>query len=233
MVTGASRGIGRAIAERLGAAGASVIVHYHRERAAAEDVASRCRGRVVQADMASLSGIESMFAELAGVRLDMLINNAGIWKPSPVGATTPERLHELVDVNLKGPFWVMQCALPLLNEGARVVNVSSVAARIGVAGGRSLYGATKAAVEALTRNWALELAPRGILVNAVAPGYITTDMTAEHLADPAVYRRALDRHPLGRLGKPEDVAGAVAYLCSDEAAFVTGQVINVSGGFVI
>ncbi len=233
MVTGASRGIGRAIAERLGAAGASVIVHYHRERAAAEDVASRCRGRVVQADMASLSEIESMFAELAGVRLDMLINNAGIWKPSPVGVTTPERLHELVDVNLKGPFWVMQCALPLLNEGARVVNVSSVAARIGVAGGRSLYGATKAAVEALTRNWALELAPRGILVNAVAPGYIATDMTTEHLADPAVYRRALDRHPLGRLGKPEDVAGAVAYLCSDEAAFVTGQVINVSGGFVI
>ena len=113
------------------------------------------------------------------------------------------------------------------------MNVSSVAARIGVAGGRSLYGATKAAVEALTRNWALELAPRGILVNAVAPGYVTTGMTAAHLADPAIYQRAIERHPLGRLGVPEDIAGAVEFLCSSQARFITGQAINVSGGFVI
>ena len=230
LVTGASRGIGRAIAERLIASGISVIAHYHRQREAAETLRA---GRTVQADLASLDSIERMFAELAGTPLDILVNNAGVWKPTPLGATARDRLDELINVNLKGPFWVMQCALPLLRNGARVVNVSSVAARIGVAGGRSLYGATKAGLESLTRNWAMELAPRRILVNAVAPGYIATDMTTEHLADPATYQRAIDRHPLGRLGAPDDVAGAVEFLCSEQAGFVTGQVINVSGGFVI
>ena len=160
LVTGASRGIGHAVAGRLALAGAEIVVHYHREREAAEALAAAWKGRAIHADLASLESIEGMFGELAraGAQLDILVNNAGIWKPSPLGDTAPARLHELVDVNLKGPFWVMQCALPLLAEGARVVNVSSVAARIGVAGGRSLYGATKAAVEALTRNWAMELA---------------------------------------------------------------------------
>ena len=116
-------------------AGAEIVVHFHREREAAEALAAQWKGRAIQADLASLGSIEAMFAELtqAGCRLDMLVNNAGIWKPSPLGDTAPSRLHELVDVNLKGPFWVMQCALPLLAEGARVVNISSVAARIGVA----------------------------------------------------------------------------------------------------
>jgi 3-oxoacyl-[acyl-carrier protein] reductase len=123
--------------------------------------------------------------------------------------------------------------LPLLKDGARIVNISSVAGRTGVAGGRSLYGATKAAVDSLTRNWALELAPRKILVNAVAPGYVATDMTAEHFADPATYERALARHPLGRMGTAEDVAETVAYLCSPGAAFITGQSLNASGGFII
>ena len=95
-----------------------------------------------QADLGSYGDIERMFGELAGTQLDILVNNAGIWKPSPLGETTRERVDELIDVNLKGPFWVMQCALPLLRDGARVVNVSPVAARIGGAGGRSLYGAT-------------------------------------------------------------------------------------------
>ncbi len=230
LVTGASRGIGRAIAERLIASGVNVVAHCHRRRAEAESLGST---RVVQADLGELAGIERMFAELADTPLDILVNNAGVWKPSPLGATEPERMHELIDVNLKGPFWVMQCALPLLRDGARVVNVSSVAARIGVAGGRSLYGAAKAGLEALTRNWAMELAPRRILVNAVAPGYIETGMTAEHLSDPATYQSAISRHPLGRLGTPADVAGTVEFLCSDQAGFVTGQVINVSGGFVI
>ena len=113
------------------------------------------------------------------------------------------------------------------------MNISSVAGRVGKGGGRSLYGATKAAIDALTQNWALELAPRRILVNAVAPGYITTDMTAEHLGDPATLAHAVARHPLGRLGTPDDVADVVAFLCSDDARFITGQSINVSAGFVI
>ena len=235
LVTGASRGIGRAIALRLAGAGAQVVIHYRENRAAAEEVA-RVAGSghlVVQADLATLDGVEALVAQLGELRLDILVNNAGVWKPSPLGGTSRERLHELVDVNLKAPFWLMQCALPLLNDGARVVSVSSVAARIGIAGGRSVYGATKAALEAFTRNWALELAPRRILVNAVAPGYVETDMTAAHLGDPATRRRALDRHPLGRLGAPDDAASAVEFLCSPAAGFITGQVLNVSGGFVI
>ncbi len=235
LITGGGRGIGRAIAERLAADGADVIVHYHCNRAAAEETAAAI-GRpvtLVRADLRSLREIDAMFAELDGRRLDYLVNNAGIWKGSPLGSSPVELVDEILDTNLKGPFWVTQCALALLNDGGRIVNVSSVAGRIGVAGGRSLYGAAKAAIDALTRNWALELAPRRILVNAVAPGYVATDMTAEHFSNPVTLNRAVARHPLGRMGTPEDIAGVVAFLCSHDARFVTGQCLNVSGGFII
>ena len=235
LITGGSRGIGRAICLRLAKDGAAIILHYHRNREAAEETAARIDAPVtlVQADLASAAEIEALFQSLAGRRLDLLINNAGVWKGSPVGSSPVELIDELLATNLKGPFLVTQAALPLLNDGARIVNISSVAGRTGVAGGRSLYGATKAAMDSLTRNWALELAPRRILVNAVAPGYITTDMTAAYLADPANLERALIRHPLGRLGTPEDIADVVAFLCSPDARFITGQSLNVSGGFVI
>ena len=235
LVTGGSRGIGRAVCLRLAAEGAEIVLHYHRNRAAAEEtVATIGRDvRLVRADLGSYDEIRSMFDELADLRLDFLINNAGIWKGTPLGSSTPDAVDAVIDTNLKGPFWVTQYALPLLKDGGRIVNLSSVAGRVGVAGGRSLYGATKAAVDSLTRNWALELAPRKILVNAVAPGYVTTDMTADYFSDPATYDRALKRHPLGRLCTPEDVADVVVFLCSDGARFVTGQTINVSGGFII
>lgn len=235
LVTGGSRGIGRAICRRLAADGARIVLHYHRDRAAAEETRAAIASEVilVQADLASLREIERMFDILAGLRLDILINNAGIWKSTPLGSSASELVNEILDTNLKGPFWVTQCALPFIADGGRIVNISSVAGRTGVAGGRSLYGATKAAIDSLTRNWALELAPRGILVNAVAPGYVTTDMTAAHLGDAKTFARAIERHPLGRLSTPEDVADVVGFLCSDDARFVTGQSINVSGGFVI
>ena len=235
LVTGGSRGIGRAICLRLAKDGARIVLHYHRNRAAAEEVAAAIGSevRLVQADLGSIEEIETMFRDLDSLRLDVLINNAGIWKGTPMGSTPAAVAGEIIDTNLKGPFWVTQCALPLLKDGARIVNISSVAGRIGVVGGRSLYGATKAAVDALTRNWALELAPRKILVNAVAPGYVTTEMTADYFSDPATYANALRRHPLGRIAEPEDVADVVAFLCSDEARFITGQSINVSGGSVI
>lgn len=235
LVTGGSRGIGRAICLRLAEQGASVVLHYNRNRAAAEEVLASTGGevRLVQADLGSVEEVKTIFRELGGLKLDFLINNAGIWKSTPLGSSSAEVIDEIIDTNLKGPFWVTQCALQLLKDGGRIVNISSVAGRTGVAGGRSLYGATKAAVDSLTRNWALELAPRKILVNAVAPGYVTTDMTADHLSNPATFERAMVRHPLGRLGTPEDVADVVVFLCSDAAKFITGQTINVSGGFVI
>jgi 3-oxoacyl-[acyl-carrier protein] reductase len=165
--------------------------------------------------------------------LDILVNNAGVWKPTPLGSTSEALLDEILQTNLKGMFWLTQAALPKLRDGARIVSISSTAGRVGIAGGRSLYGATKAAVDSLTKSWALELAARGIRVNAVAPGYVETDMTAAHLGDPATRERALSRHPLGRLGTTEDVAKVVTFLCTDAAKFMTGQSLNVSGGFVI
>jgi 3-oxoacyl-[acyl-carrier protein] reductase len=187
----------------------------------------------VRADLGSVPEIEGMFRELGGTPLDILINNAGVWRWTPMGTSPVEAVDEVLNANLRGPFWVTQCALPLLRDGARIVNISSVAGRIGVAGGRSLYGATKAGLDSLTRNWALELAPRKILVNAVAPGYVTTDMTAEFFSDPRNLESAVRRHALGRIAEPEDVADVVAFLCSEDARFVTGQSINVSGGSVI
>jgi 3-oxoacyl-[acyl-carrier protein] reductase len=235
LITGGSRGIGRAICLRLAAQGADIVLHYNRNQAAAEEVAAAIghEVRLVHADLSSPEEIQTMFHELGHLRLDFLINNAGIWKGTPLGSSPPEIINEILDTNLKGPFWVTQCGLHLLKDGGRIINISSVAGRTGVAGGRSLYGATKAAIDSLTRNWALELAPRKILVNAVAPGYVTTDMTADHLSDMTTFERAIGRHPLGRLGTPEDVADVVSFLCSDSARFITGQSINVSGGFVI
>ena len=235
LITGGSRGIGRAIGLRLAAEGADIVLHYHRNQAAAEQAAAVIGGNVklVRADLSSTPEIEAMFDQLTGLSLDFLINNAGIWRGTPLGSTPIELVDELLHTNLRGPFCVAQCALPMLKDGGRIINISSVAGRTGVAGGRSLYGATKAAMDSLTRNWALELAPRKILVNAVAPGYVTTDMTAGHFSNPATYERAIERHPLGRLGTPEDIADVVAFLCSDQARFITGQSINVAGGFVV
>jgi NAD(P)-dependent dehydrogenase (short-subunit alcohol dehydrogenase family) len=189
--------------------------------------------RVVQADLGSTDSISRMVELLENNSLDVLVNNAGVWKATPLGSTGAELLNEVLNINLRGMFWLTQAMLPKLREGARIVNISSTAGRVGIRGGRSLYGATKAAIDSLTKSWALELAPRGIRVNAVAPGYVETDMTAEHLANPETGKNALSRHPLGRLGTVEDVARAVAFLCSENASFITGQSINVSGGFVI
>jgi 3-oxoacyl-[acyl-carrier protein] reductase len=234
LVTGGSRGIGRAICQGLDAAGARIIVHYHRNRAAAEEVAARLQSpTLVQADVRSADSIARMVESLADRSLDILVNNAGVWKATPLGSSSEALVDEVLETNLKGLFGLTQAALPKLREGARIVNISSTAGRVGIAGGRSLYGASKAAVDSLTKSWALELAGRRIRVNAVAPGYVETDMTAAHLGDPATRENALSRHPLGRLGTVEDVAKAVRFLCTDESAFITGESLNVSGGFVI
>jgi len=234
LVTGGSRGIGRAICQALDAEGTRIIVHYHRNRAAAEAVAATLQSpTLVQADVRSTDSIRYMVESLDDDSLDILVNNAGVWKPTPLGSTSEALLDEILQTNLKGMFWLTQAALPKLRDGARILSISSTAGRVGIAGGRSLYGATKAAVDSLTKSWALELAARGIRVNAVAPGYVETDMTAAHLGDPATRERALSRHPLGRLGTTEDVAKVVTFLCTDAAKFMTGQSLNVSGGFVI
>ena len=235
LVTGGSRGIGRAICLRLAKEGARILLHYHRNRAAAEATAAAIGREVqlLQADLSSTDEIDSLFTTLGNVPLDFLVNNAGVWKGTPMGNSPAHLIDELLATNLKGPFWVTQCALPILKDGGRIINISSVAGRIGVAGGRSLYGATKAALDSLTKSWAMELAPRHIRVNAIAPGYVTTDMTAEFMSDPVNLQRAVRQHAFGRMATPEDIADVVAFLCSHDARFITGQSLNVSGGSVI
>jgi len=235
LVTGGSRGIGRAICQALDAEGALLIVHYHRNRTAAEEVRAMLQSRttLVQGDLGSIASISHMVGSLNHKNVDILVNNAGVWKPTPLGSTSEALLTEVLNTNLRGVFWLTQAVLPKLRDGARIVNISSTAGRVGIASGRSLYGATKAAVDSLTKSWALELAPRKIRVNAVAPGYVETDMTAMHLENPETRESALRRHPLGRLGTVKDVASLVTFLCTEDASFVTGQSLNVSGGFVV
>lgn len=232
LVTGGSRGIGRAIALHLARAGVRVVIHYHRNREAAESVAKEAGGaQLLQADLRSMKEVDQLARSLADMSLDILINNAGVWGFTPLGATPLENLEAMLDVNVKSVFWLTQALLPLLKEGARIVNLSSIAGRIGRAGGRSVYGASKAAVDAFTKNWALELAPRKIRVNAVAPGYIDTDMTAGYFSDPKILQHAVERQPFGRLGHAEEVADVVLFLCSPTSYWITGESVNVSGGF--
>ena len=208
------------------------MIHYHRNRDAAESTAKEAGGaRLAQGDLRSMQDIEQLVRSFADTRFDILINNAGLWGFTPLGSTTLESLEGMLDVNVKAVFWLTQALLPLLNEGARIVNLSSIAGRIGRAGGRSVYGASKAAVDAFTRNWALELAPRKIRVNAVAPGYIDTDMTAGYFSDRKILQHAVERQPFGRLGYAEEVADVVIFLCSPESHWITGESVNVSGGF--
>ncbi len=234
LVTGSSRGIGRAIALKLAEAGAQILLHYHQNEAAAQSVAREIPSSagLLKADLRSPQAIEAMFASLEKIRLDILVNNAGIWGQTPLGSTLLADVEAMLNMNVQSVFCVTQAALPLLRDGASIVNISSVAGRVGV-GGRSLYSATKAAIDSFTKSWALELAPRRIRVNAVAPGYVETDMTAVHFSNPEVLRSALERSPFGRLGNAEEIADTVLFFCSPAARWITGQSINVSGGFVV
>jgi len=234
LVTGASRGIGRSVALRLARAGADVILHYNTNKSAAQSVVTEIGHscQLLQADMRSTKEIDRMVQVLKQTKLDILVNNAGLWGPTALGSTTLETLESMLDVNVKAVFWLTQALLPHLRECARIVNVSSIAGRIGRPGGRSVYGASKAAIDAFTRNWALELAPRKIRVNAVAPGYVDTDMTADYFADKQRLQHAIDRQPFGRLAHADEVADVVLFLCSPQSNWITGDSINVSGGFV-
>lgn len=235
LITGGSRGIGKAVALTLAREGAEILLHYHRNAGAAETVAREIGKpvRLLQADLGSPAAIEVMIGSLGATRIDILVNNAGIWGSTPLGGTSLETLEAMLNLNIKGMFWLTQAVLPHLQDGARIVNISSIAGRLGTAGGRSVYGASKAAVDAFTRNWSLELAPRKIRVNAVAPGYVETDMTEDYFADQQRRENAVRRTPFGRLGNAQEVADTVLFLCSDAARWIVGQSINVSGGFLI
>lgn len=238
LVTGASRGIGRAIAKRLAADGAFVGVHYGRSekeaRSAVEEIrADGGRAFLLQADLAqgevaAAQLFRQFDKETAGAKLNILVNNAGVANFAAFDATDEATFDALFDVNVKGLFFVTQRALPRLADGGRIVNLSSVVARTHFPG-IPAYSATKGAVNTLTTHLAVELGPRNITVNAIAPGATETEMSA-WLQTEQGQQTALSIQALQRVGQPEDIARAVAFLAGPDGAWVTGQVIETTGG---
>jgi len=234
LVTGAARRIGAAIARRLHAAGYDLALHHRRSDAEMTALAAQLRAArpdsvlVLRADLRQPDGLPDLVARCVGHygRLDALVNNASSFHPTPLGRATPEDWDDLFGVNARAPFFLAQAAAPYLQAaGGAIVNLADVYAGRPLAG-HPLYSAAKAALVSLTRSLALALAPR-VRVNAVAPGAI---LWPEQEQDPAARAAILAATALGRTGTPEDIAGAVHWLLSDEAGYVTGQVLHVDGG---
>ena len=227
LVTGGSRGIGRAIALELGRAGAEVVVGYRTGREEAEAVATEIDGRAVEADVSNAESAAAL-VEAAG-DVDVLVNNAGLTRDGVLVRMSDEDWRTVIDTNLSSVFYTCRAAArPMMRKRAgSIVNVSSI---VGVHGnwGQTNYAASKAGIIGFTKSLARELGSRNVRANVVAPGYVKTQLT-DVLPQEAT-AAMLTNTPLGRLGDPEDVAGAVRFLCSDAAAFVTGDVLLVDGG---
>ena len=227
LVTGASRGIGRAIAEELARAGAAVVVGYRSGADEAEEIAAAIGGRAVQADVSQDADARRLVEE-AG-ELDLLVNNAGVTRDGLLARMPDDDWETVLRTNLYGAFHTCRAAARGMMRRRRgsIVNITSV---VGIHGnpGQSNYAASKGGLIGFTKALARELAPRGVRANAVAPGYIDTALTG--VLPDEVTAAILTNTPLGRLGEPHDVAGAVRFLCSDEASFITGEVLLVDGG---
>jgi 3-oxoacyl-[acyl-carrier protein] reductase len=240
LVTGGSRGIGRAACEILARSGASVVVNFRAREGEAARVArgiTRSGGRAtaVGADISDEEQAHTLVEETVRLygRLDVLVNNAGIWEEGPLLTTSAARWRRTMAINLDGTFYCAQAAARVMKRQrtGRIVNVSSTAGQRGEAR-HGPYAATKGAVIALTKSWAVELAPFGIHVNAVAPGWVDTEMTAGALRGRAG-RTVARGIPLGRVGRASDIAAAILFLASNACGFVTGEILNVNGGAVL
>ena len=239
IVTGGSRGIGRAICVALAKEGANIVTCYAKGAAAAEETVAMCReygvqAVAVQADVAVPGEGEALFAEALKITgtIEILVNNAGITRDGLLLRMSDDDFNQVIDTNLRGAFYCMRAASKLMMKKryGRIVTISSV---VGVSGnaGQVNYAASKAGVIGMTKSLAKELGSRNVTANAVAPGFITTDMT-EGLPD-AVKEQMAKEIPLSRMGRPEDVADAVTFLVSDKASYITGQVLHVDGGMVM
>ncbi|MFI5078353.1 MAG: SDR family NAD(P)-dependent oxidoreductase [Vicinamibacteria bacterium] len=238
IVTGASKGIGAAIARHLADAGAAVVVNYATSKEGAESVVAditRAGGRAiaVQADVARPEQIERLFAETkqAFGRLDILVNNAGVYEFAPLEDITPEHFHRQFDLNVLAVLLASRAAVAQFGaDGGSIVNISSFASTAAPAQ-TAVYSASKAAVDAVTRSLAKELGPRGIRVNAVNPGMVETEGVHAAGIDASDFRKQLEAQtPLGRIGQTQDVAPAVVFLASPEAGWITGETLGISGG---
>jgi 3-oxoacyl-[acyl-carrier protein] reductase len=241
LITGGSRGIGRAAARLFAQAGADVALTYVRNREAADEARREIEGLgrqalVCRAEMADKADADRLAAEVLGRwgRLDVLVNNAGIWTYLTMGELDPAVLRETLAVNLEGIFYVTNAFVPAMKAAGSgaVITVSSTAGIRGEAG-HSHYAATKGAVHAFTKSLAVELAPWGIRVNAVAPGWVDTDMCTDVFRDAAFREKVRLSIPLRRIPPPEDIAGPIVFLASDLARHVTGEILDVNGGSVL
>jgi 3-oxoacyl-[acyl-carrier protein] reductase len=236
LVTGASRGIGRASAKALSVAGARVIVHYGQAKSEADSLVAELQAagglaNAIGTDLALADGPHTLAAkvkELVGDRLDIVVANAGVSKAATVEDTTIADFDRLFAVNVRAPFFLVQQLLPMLGEGASVIFVTSVVARA-VVGNLTAYAATKGALDTMVLHLAAALGPRGVRVNAVAPGIIETDMSNfAHTEEGRQY--TLGIQAFKRIARPEDVADAIAFLASDASRWITGDTIRVDGG---
>lgn len=234
LITGGSRGIGAAIAERLAAEGAHIAISYAKNKSSAENVVSELnkhniRAAAYKADVSTGNQnelIDQVIKEFG--KIDILINNAGVFESQPLENITLEHYNRVFGVNVQGVVATTVAAASKLSEGGRIINISSVAAKTN-APGFSIYAATKAALDALTRVWSQELGKRKITVNAVAPGTTASDMYEEALPD-EVKNEIPNKTALGRVGQPGDIAAVVAFLASEDGGWVTGQSITADGG---
>ncbi len=241
LVTGASRGIGQGIAMALAKQGADVAVNFHSKAQEAEAVVASVKalGRgsfAIQADVADLESIKKMFEEIKDKwgKLDILVNNAGILQFKNFEEVTGEDWEKTIHTNLRGQYFCAQEAIKLMDQGSRIINIASISSGgVGIAYPQiSHYTTSKGGVVGMTEALALELGPKGINVNAIAPGGIETDMTKDMLADEKTKEAMLMQIPKRRMGKPEDIGAAVAFLASNEADYITGVVLYVDGGWL-
>ena len=244
LVTGASRGIGAEIAKKLAAGGAAFVgVHYGRNKEAALSIVEEIKGLgskavALQGDLSTgISGVQKLWhafeeavrSELGTVHIDILVNNAGTGSPVLFEETSNEDFDEVINVNLKAPYFIAQAASPYLRNGGRIINISSGFTRV-AAPMQAIYAASKGAIDTLSLALAPHFAPRGITVNAVAPGVTATDMNKEMRSTPEGLAAAAAMSAFNRVGTTEDVADVVAFVASEEARWTTGQLIDASGG---
>jgi 3-oxoacyl-[acyl-carrier protein] reductase len=240
LVTGGSRGIGRAVARELARAGARVAIGYHREESAASSLVEDIRNAGGEAlafagDVSDPTGARRLVRDVVAAwgRLDIVIANAGIWDEDRAGQGDLDVWDRTIAINLRGAYLVIDAAIPHLEKaGGAIVLMSSTAGQRGEAE-HSAYASTKGALISYTKSLAAELGPRGVRVNCLAPGWVETDLTRDALSDPARRREIEMSIPLGRVARPEDIAGPALFLVSDLARHVQGEVLNVNGGSVL
>ncbi|WP_094701855.1 SDR family oxidoreductase [Brevibacillus laterosporus] len=242
LVTGASRGIGRSIALRLAKDGALVAVHYRKRQNEAEEVVHKIQQSggsafTIRADLNTLNGIRDLYAELDEAlrkltgdnRFDILVNNAGVGQVVTIEETTEESFDEVMNINVKAPLFVIQQALPRMKDEGRIINISSFVTRV-ASPNVFTYSISKGAINTLTHVLAQQLGSRNITVNAILPGIINTEMNAGTLQDPNGQKFAAGLSTFNRWGEPEDVGDIAAFLASSDSRWVTGQLIDASGG---